>query len=340
MSIKLVILTFHSEGLVYSMMILLIILLFILNCSREVKKPPPPDLPYIMLESLKNGFTYNWDMIRERGEVKTEFKASGIYSGEGKFTMDGLLKVGETEEEIKDINPYVEIKNLTGDGDFEYLKTDENKYIYGFTANLTLLFPGGKKGKGMVTLSDEGIEKITAESNNAYWEMEIEHTVNVRRRSIDVVEGIPAEVLRRRIEYYGGLNVELKKGKVFFEELRTVDRKGILFNRGNHSVYELTHSPEGNLFLAPDSLERYNIVNRLNLNISEISIRENELGGYWLTLVFDKSTDANLIGITVDDILFGIGHPGGRSFRFPISNDKLAYELYAVLKSNIKQEDK
>ena len=323
--------------LVYTMMRWLVLLLLVLSCTQEVNKRPPPDFPKVMIENLENGFGFKWIVKREKDDIRTTLKASGVYRSGGDFDMDGTIDIGEVEEPIFEINPYIEIKNLTGMGNFKLISHKGDELIYSFTANLSLFSPGGKEGEGKLIIKKEGIKKISAKTQGIDWEMNIEPKYKLKRESIEITENFDLEILKERLEYYGERKVEIKGNRIFFEETIPLAKDGLLFKRGDYSVYEIMQVPEGEFILSPDSIEQYNPKRKIYTEIEDVSMREDEHGGYQITVDFSKPIEAVIIGILIDGELFGIGHPSGLTLRFIVRNDRLSREIYAILKAHAKK---
>ncbi|MCK4572555.1 hypothetical protein KAT89_06525 [candidate division WOR-3 bacterium] len=311
-----------------------ILLMLILSCAREVYTAPPTDFPQIMIENLENGFEFHWIVEREKDGFKSTFVASGEYKGAGDFYLEGTLKVGDTEEPIFEINPYAEINNLTGKRDFVLISHKEDELVYFFTANLSLFSPGGKEGEGKLIIKKERIKKISAKTTDIDWEMNIEPRGQIERKSIEIAGDIDPNILKDRLEYYGQRRVEVKGNRIYFEEVIPINRDGLLFNKGDYSIYAITHTPEGELLLSPDSIESYNRLIEIETEIEDIRVIANERGGYWITVDFTRPVEEVLIGILIDGELFGIGHPSGLSLGFTVKYDRLTKEIYAILKTH------
>lgn len=323
-----------EEISLFEMMRWIAILLFILGCTREVYKPPPPDFPEELIQRLEKGFEFKWNVKREKGDIQSTFKASGVYKGSGDFQMNGTIKIGNIEEPISEIDPYEEIRNLSGKRDFLLISRNGDEYTYSFTANLSLFSPGGKEGVGRVIINQEGIEKISAKTEGIEWEMKIEPRKRVHRKSLETGKNIDTPTLKKRLEYYGERMVEVKDNRIYFEEVIPIKRDGLLFKRGDYSTYRVAPAPEGELILSPDSIECYTKQGLIRTRIEDVSIRLDEHGESWITVVFDTPIEESLTGVQIDGELFGIGHPSGETLRFTLKNDRLAKEIYAVLKSH------
>jgi len=313
------------------------LLLFILSCAREVYKPPPIDYPEAIIEILENGFEFHWIVEREKGDMRSTFKASGIYRCKGDFDMEGVITIGDTEEPISGIDPYREINNLTGKGGFELISHRGDELVYSFTANLSLFSPGGKEGEGKLIIVKEWIKKISAKTEGIDWEMKIEPKHVIKGKNIKIKGDVDPHILKMRLEYYGEKNVEIKGDKIYFEEVIPIEIGGLLLKKGDYSIYAIKRAAEGKFILSPDSIESYNPKRKIDVTIEDVRMRVNERGGYLITVDFNKPVEEPLLGILIDGGLFGIGHPGGLSLRFTVKNDKLSREIYAILKSHVFQ---
>lgn len=311
----------------------IVLLLFIFSCVREVYKEVPVDFPEITLEKLENGFQFIWIVEREFGEIKSTFNASGLYRGENDFDLNGTIKIEDREEPIFEIDPYIEINNLTGKKDYKLVSQNKDKFTYSFTANLSLFSPGGKEGKGLLIIDREWVNKITATAEGINWEMNITPSKQIERKSIKIEGNIDRNIIKKRFEYYGERKVEIKGNYIYFEEVTPVDKNGLLFKKGDYSIYSIDYVPEGELLLSPDSIESYNPIKKLETDIKDVEISLDERGRNWITVKFTEPVKEFLVGIIIDDELFGIGHPSGLSLRFNVKYNKLAREIYAVLKA-------
>jgi hypothetical protein len=300
---------------------------------RVVHKEVPIDFPEKTLEKLEKGFQFIWIVKRETGEIKSTFNASGVYRGENDFDLKGTIKIEDREEPIFEIDPYIEIKNLTGKKDFKLVSQNNDEITYSFTANLTLFSPGGKEGDGLLIIDNGWIKKITAKTEGINWEMNIAPSKQLERKSIKIEGNIDRNIIKKRFEYYGERKVEIKGNYIYFEEVIPVDENGLLLKKGEYSIYSIDYVPEGELLLSPDSIEYYNPITKLETDIKDVEISLDERGRNWITVEFTEPVKEFLIGIIIDDELFGIGHPSGLSLRFNVKYNKLAREIYAVLKA-------
>ncbi len=312
----------------------IVFVLFILSCVREVYTPPPYDYPEVMIQKLANGFQFNWNVIREKEGRITSLKAKGIYKGEGDYEIEGTIKLDKIEEPITNIDPYQEIKNLLGLKHFQLISHNHNEYRYSFPANLSLFNPGGEEGEGKLLISNGCIKEIRASSTGIEWEMEIEPLLEVPRKIFEIEGEIEPNILKNRLEYYGERRVEVKENRIYFEEIFPINLNGLLFTKGKYSILAIKPSPEGELLLAPDSIEHYKIVEEIQTRVKDIEIRENEYGGFWLLVNFNKALEEEFVGILINKELFGIGHPAGNALRFTVKNQQLAREIYAILKAS------
>lgn len=317
-----------------------VLLLFIFSCVREVQKEVPVDFPEKTIEKLENGFEFIWIVKREIGEIISTFNASGVYRGENDFDLKGTIKIEDKEEPIFEIDPYVEIINITGKKDFRLISQDKDEFIYSFTANLSLFSPGGKEGEGLLIIEKEWVNKITAKTKDINWEMKIMHLKQLERKSIKIKGNIDRDIIKKRFEYYGERKVEIKGNNIYFEEVIPLDKNGLLFKNGDYTVYSIEYVPEGELLLSPDSIESYNPIKKLETKIKDVQITLDERGRHWITVEFTEPVKEFLVGIMIDDELFGIGHPSGLSLRFNVKYDKLAREIYAVLKAQAEKPSK
>jgi len=319
---------------------LTVLLLFIFSCVREVYKEAPVNFPEKTLEKLENGFQFIWIVKRETGEIKSIFNASGIYRGENDFDLKGTIKIEDREEPIFEIDPYIEIKNLTGKKDFKLVSQNKDKFTYSFTSNLSLFSPGGKDGEGLLIIDKEWINKITAKAEGINWEMNIIPVKQLERKSIKIEGNIYRDIIKKRFEYYGERKVEIIGNYIYFEEVIPVDKNGLLFKEGDYTIYSIEYVPEGELLLSPDSIESYNPIKKLETKIKDVEISLDERGTNWITVEFREPVKEFLVGIIIDDELFGIGHPSGLSLRFNVRYNKLAKEIYAVLKAQAEKTSK
>ena len=312
-----------------------ITLFLIINCAHRGQElhPPAPNLPQEMINKLENGFGFKWDAKREKGGIITTLKASGVYKGGGDYEMKAALRIGDIEESIFDIDPYIELKNLCGKDDFEFTSRKNGEYVYSFTANLTLLSPGGKEGKGQLLIGEKGITRITAKTEDIEWQMKIEPLKGITRKSLTINKDIDPLILKQRLEYFGERRVEIKGAKIYFEKTLPIRKEGLLLKKGKYSIFALKREPEGELFLSPDSIERYTPIRKIEVEIEDARMREDEHGEYWITIHFNKPAEGDLTGIVIEKELFGIGHSSGKTLRFIVRNYRLAKEIYAVLKS-------
>jgi hypothetical protein len=317
-----------------------VLILFIFSCVREVYKEVRVDFPEKTVEKLTNGFEFIWIVKRETPEIKSTFNASGVYRGENDFDLKGTIKIEDKEEPIFEIDPYIEIKNLTGKKDFKLVSQNKDKFTYSFTANLSLFSPGGKEGEGLLIIDKEWVNKITAKANGINWEMNVIPVKQPERKSIKIEDNIDRDIIKKRFEYYGERKVEIKGNYIYFEEAIPIDKNGLLFKEGDYSIYSIDYVPEGELLLSPDSIEYYNPIKKLKTDVKDVQITLDERGRHWITIEFTKPVKEFLVGIIIDDELFGIGHPSGLSLRFNVKYNKLAREIYAVLKAQAEKTSK
>lgn len=317
---------------------ILVFLIILSGCTAKKQSiKPPPDLPQKMIEKLEEGFNFTWTIKREKSGTITTLNASGSYEGENNYSIKGKIRMNGTEENIRGINPYSEILNVTGIKDFKYLSGKNENIKYSFKANLTLLSPGGMKGKGEIWIDKNGVKKIKATASGMEWEMEIEPLADIPRKSVKIPDKRNHVIMVKRIKHYGERDVEVKDSRIYYREMIPLREEGLLFDKGDFSVFSIKHVPEGKFLLSPDSIEQYDPLDKKDVKISNVEYRKGEKKGYTITVHFDRPLEEKLLGILIDNQLFGIGHPQGATMRFTVKDDVLSREIYAILKAHSKE---
>lgn len=312
-----------------------LILIFI-GCAHTEVEPPPENLVEQKLGELEEGFTYLWKAEKKSDGNTLELNARGEYRGEGKYTIKGEIRINNTSREISNINPLQEIISLMGDSKFKPVRIEKDKIEYSFTANLTLFNPRGKEGSGKIIIEEGRITEITARSPDIEWEMEISVPPKGERKTIKIPDGMEPSTVKKRLEFYGEKRVEIKEDRVTFEEKIPVMEKTLLFSPVEISLKYIEHSPEGELLLAPDSIEHYRELDSVKVNITGIERSTDSKGKPLISLRFSGALQSKLTGLIINGELYSFSFPSGNILNLGLKKEKTAREIYAILWAEVK----
>lgn len=304
---------------------MLLFFLFFLCVKREIipKEPPYFNIKE-MIDSLENGFSFEWKMNNKI----MNFKAKGDYIGLGKYKIEGDLFVDGKREEIGELNPYEIIKVVTGQLDFKFKGIKDKFYIFNFTSNLFFLDPINGLGKGEIFIKDSAINSIVCSGDETYFYIKLsKNKTNFTKYYIEY-EGNIKKILERMI-LLGEKEVSIEKNILRFKETRDLDER--IFNTGDVK-FLLLKSDFNGLFKDPlDSLFKYNIVCTLNLFYKDVNRIYDQKGRPSITISIEENIEG-YIGLFIDNNFVSCGI-GKKIIYFPFKEEVERDLYYSIIVS-------
>jgi len=278
-----------------------------------------------LIDSLENGFTFRWHMKNRFMRMDAE----GIYMGKGRVDIKGSLKSPEGTMDVSGYNPYEQIKIVCGERRFVFKEKRRNTLIYEFPAVLFFLDPVKGMGKGLVYIRDGRIYKITAENENAKWNMDIgKYRRPVSRIRVDC-DGCDMERIKQRLVLWGEKGVK-QKGNIF-EFIEEIPLNSKLFKKGTVKWYVLESNKQGELKDPLDTLYTYSIDSLYNPEITRINYGTDPRGRPSL-IIGIKNPGNGIIGLFVDDSLVSTCY-GNNPMIIPFGDSTEAKLVYIYLKT-------